>query len=69
MGVLYLALDPAIDRLIAVKLLRVVDDELRERFLREARLAARLQHPNIVTIYDVGVARRTAVHRDGIHRR
>ena len=54
MGVLYLALDPAIDRLIAVKLLRVVDDELRERFLREARLAARLQHPNIVTIYDVG---------------
>ena len=54
MGVLYLALDPAIDRLIAVKLLRVVDDELRERFLREARLAARLQHPNIVTIFDVG---------------
>lgn len=54
MGVLYLALDPAIDRLIALKLLRVDDDALRERFLREARLAARLQHPNIVTIYDVG---------------
>jgi serine/threonine protein kinase len=54
MGVLYLALDPAIDRLVALKLLRVDSDELRERFLREARLAARLQHPNIVTIYDVG---------------
>src|SRR5262245_38875679 len=54
MGVLYLALDPAIDRLIALKLLRVNQAEIRERFLREARLAARLQHPNIVTVFDVG---------------
>jgi tetratricopeptide (TPR) repeat protein len=54
MGVLYLALDPAIDRLVALKLLRVNQAEIRERFIREARLAARLQHPNIVTIFDVG---------------
>jgi eukaryotic-like serine/threonine-protein kinase len=54
MGVLYLALDPAIDRLVALKLLRVNNAELRERFLREARLCARLQHSNIVTIFDVG---------------
>jgi eukaryotic-like serine/threonine-protein kinase len=54
MGVLYLALDPAIDRLVALKVLRVNNSDLRERFLREARLAARLQHPNIVTIFDVG---------------
>jgi hypothetical protein len=54
MGVLYLALDPAIDRLVALKLLRVNQPEVRERFIREARLAARLQHPNIVTIFDVG---------------
>ena len=54
MGVLYLALDPAIDRLVALKLLRVNHPEIRERFMREARLAARLQHPNIVTIFDVG---------------
>ena len=54
MGVLYLALDPAIDRLVALKLLRVNKAEIRERFVREARLAARLQHPNIVTIFDVG---------------
>src|SRR4029453_7959243 len=54
MGVLHLALDPAIDRLVALKLLRVNQAEIRERFLREARLAARLQHPNIVTIFDVG---------------
>ncbi len=54
MGVLYRAFDPATDRSIALKLLRVDSADLRERFLREARLAARLQHPNIVTVYDVG---------------
>ena len=54
MGVLYLAFDPVTERQVALKVLRVDSDDLRERFLREARLAARLQHPNIVTIYDVG---------------
>jgi hypothetical protein len=54
MGVLYLAFDPLTERQIALKVLRVDSADLRERFLREARLAARLQHPNIVTIYDVG---------------
>jgi serine/threonine protein kinase len=54
MGSLFLALDPLLDRQIAVKLLRDDDDELRERFAREARAAARLRHPNIVTIFDVG---------------
>jgi len=54
MGVLYLAFDPVTEREVALKILRVDSDDLRERFLSEARLAARLQHPNIVTIYDVG---------------
>jgi serine/threonine protein kinase len=54
MGVLYLAFDPTMDRLVALKLLRVNDAQWRERFLREARLVARLQHPNIITVYDVG---------------
>jgi serine/threonine protein kinase len=54
MGVLYLAFDPTMDRLVALKLLRVNDAQWRERFLREARLVARLQHPNIVTVHDVG---------------
>jgi len=56
MGVVYLARDPAIDRLVAIKLLRegFDDPELRERFLREARSAGRLNQPNIVTIFDVG---------------
>ena len=54
MGALFLALDPAIDRLVAIKVLRLDNPDVRERFQREARLAARLQHPNIVTVYDVG---------------
>jgi len=54
MGALYLAWDPKLERQIAIKLLRGDDDELRERFAREARSVARLRHPNIVMIYDVG---------------
>ena len=56
MGTLFLARDPAIDRLVAVKLLRQDLDhaELRERFMREARSVGRLSHVNIVTIFDVG---------------
>jgi serine/threonine-protein kinase len=56
MGSLYLARDPAIDRLIAIKLLRegFEDDGLRERFAREARATGRLRHPNIVTVFDIG---------------
>ena len=59
MGVVYLARDPIIDRPIALKTLRVDLDadyaeEFRERFIREARAAGRLNHPGIVTIHDVG---------------
>jgi predicted Ser/Thr protein kinase len=54
MGMLYLGFDPVTDRYVALKVLRVDSEDMRERFLREARLAARLQHPNIVTVYDVG---------------
>jgi serine/threonine protein kinase len=56
MGTVFLARDPAIDRLVAIKLLKEGFDnaELRDRFLREARSAGRLRHINIVTIFDVG---------------
>ncbi len=59
MGVVYLARDPIIDRELAVKTLRVdldmeFADEFRERFMREARAAGRLNHNGIVTIHDVG---------------
>jgi hypothetical protein len=56
MGVLLLARDPMIDRLVAIKLMRegLESSTARERFMREARSAGRLHHPNIVTIFDVG---------------
>jgi len=56
MGVLFLARDPVIDRLLAIKLMRegLESASSRERFIREARSAGRLHHPNLVTIFDVG---------------
>ena len=58
-GEVYLAHDPLIERRVALKTLsrQLVpghDDQVRERFLREARAAGGLSHPNIVTIFDVG---------------
>jgi hypothetical protein len=59
MGAVYRAVDPLIERDVAIKTLlptlpEEIMAEVRERFLREARSAGRLNHPNIVTIYDVG---------------
>lgn len=56
MGIVYLARDVSLDRLVALKLLRpdlAARPLLRARFLREARLAARLSHPNIVPVHAV----------------
>jgi tetratricopeptide (TPR) repeat protein/predicted Ser/Thr protein kinase len=54
MGTLYVAWDPKLDRQIAIKILTDDNDDLRQRFAREARSVARLRHPNIVTVFDVG---------------
>src|SRR5438034_2171287 len=57
MGVVYRAHDLALDRKLALKLLApelARDARFRERFLRESRLAAALDHPAIVPIYDAG---------------
>jgi serine/threonine protein kinase len=55
MGSLYLARDPKIGRLVAIKLVRQEFDspDARQRFAREAQSAGTLRHPNIVTIFDV----------------
>jgi serine/threonine protein kinase len=57
MATVYCAHDLKLDRQVAIKLLAdnyAGDDELRTRFSREARLAARLDHPNVVQVFDVG---------------
>ncbi len=63
MGEVYAAYDPELDRKVAVKLLRVKPgngvslNEGRQRTLREAQAIARLSHPNVVVVYDVGTFR------------
>ena len=65
MGVVYKARDPVLDRVVAIKTinLNLPKDELAEyeaRFYQEARAAGGLNHPNIVTIYDIGKSDRVA---------
>jgi tRNA A-37 threonylcarbamoyl transferase component Bud32 len=61
MGIVYKGRDPKLDRLTAIKTIRFTDDfdedqaeKIREQFYREAEVVAKLSHPNIVTIFDVG---------------
>lgn len=61
MGVVYRGVDPSLDRPVAIKVIAtrmgatsVSSQELEARFLREARVAARINHPGVVTIYDAG---------------
>ena len=61
MGVVYLGKDPKINRVVAIKTMALAQefdedelDEVKERFFREAETAGRLNHPNIVTIFDAG---------------
>ena len=61
MGIVYKGRDPKLDRLTAIKTIRFTDDfdddqavKIRDQFYREAEVVAKLSHPNIVTIYDVG---------------
>jgi serine/threonine-protein kinase len=65
MGVVYKARDPVLDRVVAIKTINLTlpKDELADyeaRFYQEARAAGGLNHPNIVTIYDIGKSERVA---------
>lgn len=83
MGAVFRARDTRLDRIVAIKVIpRVGDDaELQRRFRNEAQSAARLDHPNIARVYDVGqhggwhyivfeyidgINLRDLVHRDGV---
>src|SRR3954452_8731532 len=63
MGNVYHGRDTTLDRDIALKTSRTGVDvalEIRQRFYREARACARLQHPNIITVFDMGEVENTA---------
>ncbi len=54
-GVVYRGRDPLLRRNVAVKVCSTEDKDLRDRFFREGRIAAGLQHANVTTIHDLGV--------------
>ena len=56
MGIVWAAFDPDLERAVAIKVLRAGESDatLRARLLREARAMARLKHPNVLTVYEVG---------------
>ena len=59
MGVVYEAIDRHLDRHIALKILppaKVADFARKQRFIQEAKAASALNHPNIITIYDISAA-------------
>src|SRR5210317_2135779 len=59
MGEVWRAWDPSLEREVALKVLptqMTADDSARARLLREARMASKLNHPNVCTIYEVGEA-------------
>ena len=72
MADVFRARDLMLDRYVAIKILRkdyTANPGFQERFRQEARAAANLSHPNIVTVHDFGLDEGQIYHRDGIHPR
>ena len=56
MAAVYLAIQESLDRRVALKLLKKLDSpEQSKRFINEGKIIASLDHPNIITIHDIGV--------------
>ena len=60
MATVYLAIQESLDRSVVLKVLdkvhQATGDDMTQRFIDEGRIIASLHHPNIVTIYDIGLA-------------
>jgi serine/threonine-protein kinase len=71
MGMVYRAEDETLRRTVALKVLPDAseNEERRQRFLREARSAAAISHPNVAVVHQVGEARWAHLHRHGAGRR
>ena len=71
MGIVYAAYDPELDRKVAIKLLRGRGDDgdnAHLRLLREAQAMAKLSHPNVVAVYDVGSVADETLNTRGVVR-
>ena len=72
MGVVYRAAQISLGRPVALKVISETlsdREDFRDRFVRESRLAASLDHPNVIPVYAAGRARRRALHRDALRGR
>ena len=71
MGEIFESYDTELQRTVAIKVLaskHIEDDTMKQRFLREARMASQLNHPNIATIHEIGEASGNPLHCDGVCR-